>query len=80
MDAVLHINNSWMPLSFSASFLLDLVTHLQMNKIFHFKFILGARIYRPIPVAAWSKVWVCGRSLAGIVGLNPVGGMDICLL
>jgi len=30
----------------------------------------------PIPVAARSKV--CGRSLAGIVGSNPTGGMDIC--
>jgi hypothetical protein len=33
----------------------------------------------PIPVAARSKVWVCGRSLAGIVGLNLAGGMDVCL-
>ena len=24
-------------------------------------------------VAARSKAWVCGRSLAGIVGSNPVG-------
>jgi hypothetical protein len=23
---------------------------------------------------------VCGRSLAGIVDLNPAGGMDVCLL
>ena len=34
----------------------------------------------PIPVAVWSKVWVCGTSLTGIVGLNPAGGMDGCLL
>ena len=34
----------------------------------------------PIPVAARSKAGVCGRSLAGIVGLNPTGGMDVCLL
>jgi hypothetical protein len=34
----------------------------------------------PISVAARSKVWVCGRSLTGIVGANPAGGMDICLL
>ena len=27
-------------------------------------------ILAPIPVAARSKVWVCGRSLAGIVGSN----------
>jgi hypothetical protein len=33
-----------------------------------------------LPVAARSKVWVCGRSLAGIIGSNPVGGMDACLL
>jgi hypothetical protein len=23
---------------------------------------------------------VCGRALAGIVGSNPTGGMDVCLL
>jgi len=33
-----------------------------------------------IPVAARSKAWVCGRSLAGIVGSNPAGGMDVSLL
>jgi hypothetical protein len=32
----------------------------------------------PILVAARSKPWVCGRSLAGIVGSNPAGGMDVC--
>jgi len=31
-------------------------------------------------VAARSKAWVCGRSLAGIAGLNPAGCMAICLL
>jgi hypothetical protein len=31
-------------------------------------------------VAARSKVWVCGRSLAGIVGSNSAGGMDSSLL
>ena len=34
----------------------------------------------PIPVTARSKAWVCGRSLAGIVGSNPAVGMDVCLL
>ena len=33
-----------------------------------------------IPVAARSKAWVCGRSLAGIAGSNTAGGMDGCLL
>ena len=33
-----------------------------------------------IAVAAQSKAWVCGRSLAGIVGSNPAGGMGICLV
>jgi hypothetical protein len=32
----------------------------------------------PIPVAARSKAWVCGRSLAGIAGSNLAGGMDVC--
>jgi len=34
----------------------------------------------PIPVAARSKAWVCGRLLAGIVGSNPTRGMYVCLL
>ena len=34
----------------------------------------------PVPVAARSKAYVCGRSLAEIVGSNPTGGMDVCLL
>ena len=34
----------------------------------------------PIPMAARSKARVCGRSLPGIAGSNPTGGMDVCLL
>jgi len=39
-------------------------------------------LYKPLPisVAARSKAWVCGSSLAGIVGLNSGEGMDVCLL
>jgi len=38
-------------------------------------------VYRPlIPVAARYKAWVCGRSLAGIVGSNPAEGMYVGLL
>ena len=33
----------------------------------------------PIPVAARSKLWVYGRSLAGILGSNPSGIMDVCV-
>ena len=43
-------------------------------------FILGIVHCQPIPVAVRSKAWVCGRSLARIVGSNPSGGMDVCLL
>jgi hypothetical protein len=31
-----------------------------------------------IPVAARSKAWICGRSVAGLVGSNSAGGMDDC--
>jgi len=34
----------------------------------------------PVPVAARSKAWVCGCTLAEIAGSNPAGGMDACLL
>ena len=33
-----------------------------------------------VPVAARSKALVCGRSPAEIVGSNPTGGIDVCLL
>jgi hypothetical protein len=42
--------------------------------------ILHYIIYMPTPVAARSMAWVCGRSLAGILGSNPAGDMDVCLL
>ena len=29
-------------------------------------------------MAALSKAWLCDRSLAGIVGSNTAGGMDVC--
>jgi hypothetical protein len=32
----------------------------------------------PVPVAAPSKAWVCGRLAAEIVGSNPTSGMDVC--
>ena len=35
---------------------------------------------QPVPVAARSKVLVYGRASAEIVGSNPTGGMDVCLL
>ena len=34
----------------------------------------------PVPVAARSKASVYGRSPAEIVGSNPTGGMDVCVL
>jgi hypothetical protein len=34
----------------------------------------------PVPVDARTKAWVCGSSLFGIVGSNPAGDKDICLL
>jgi len=32
---------------------------------------------QPIPVAALSKAWFCGVSLAEIVGSNAAGGIDV---
>ena len=34
----------------------------------------------PIPEAARSKTWVCGRSLAEILNSNHAGGINVCLL
>ena len=35
--------------------------------------IMYPKLMGPVPVAARSKAWVCGRSLAGIVGSNLAG-------
>jgi hypothetical protein len=32
----------------------------------------------PVSVTATCNAWVCGRSLAGIAGSNPSGGMEVC--
>ena len=40
--------------------------------ISEYKYIL-VYVHVPIQLAARSKAWVCGRSLAGIVGSNPAG-------
>ena len=37
-------------------------------------------ILMPISVAARSKASICGRSLAGIAGLSPSGGIDIFIV
>ena len=34
----------------------------------------------PIPQAERFKMRVCGRPLAGIAGLNPVGDVFVCVL
>ena len=34
----------------------------------------------PVPVAAWSKAWVHGRSPTEIVGSNPTRGKEVCML
>jgi hypothetical protein len=50
-------------------------------KCLSFIFMSSSRFFLPpIPVAMRSKAWVCGRSLARIVGSNPAGVMDVCLL
>ena len=78
------------------SFILALHFHLNLcfpNSTFPFRFsesesvFIGKHPFQnslhqspPIPVAARSKAWFCGRSLAGIAGSNPAGVMDVCLL
>jgi hypothetical protein len=43
-------------------------------------FYCNVQLKMSVPVAARSKAWVCGRSTVEIVGSNPAGGMDVCLL
>jgi hypothetical protein len=36
-------------------------------------------VNKPVPVAALSKKWVCGRSPADVVDSSLDGGVDVCL-
>ena len=42
--------------------------------------IINVTFNKSVPVVARSKAWVCGRSPAKVVGSNPTGGIDVCLL
>jgi hypothetical protein len=42
--------------------------------------LLSLTCNAPIPIAARSKAWVCGRLISGTVGPNPAGHVDVCLL
>jgi hypothetical protein len=52
------------------------VMHCMHNKICYSR----VAVRQPVSVAARSEVWVCGRSLAGIAGSNPTGGVNVCVL
>jgi len=47
------------------------------SRVVYFYFVI---VMQPNPVAARSRAWVCGRSLAGIAGSNLVVGFAVCLL
>jgi len=58
------------------------VYHLEESGVDEKIYIILALINMdvPIPVAAKSKAWVCGRALSVIADSNPTGGMNVCLL
>ena len=64
----------------------SLICYLIMYPHVYIRLVMLHRIYHtnyspaPIPVAARSKAYICGRSPPEIVGSNPTGGMDVSLL
>ena len=46
----------------------------------HSVFMPSRRSWKPVPVAAPSKVQVCGRSSVETVGSNPARDVHVCLL
>jgi hypothetical protein len=53
---------------------------IRKTKIVCIYLILLVYYTLPIPGAVRSKAWVCGRSLTRIVGSNPSGGKDVCVV
>jgi hypothetical protein len=57
---------------------INIITHRSQTPQYFDRYTLSSiqihlHLIVPIPVAARSKAWVCGRSLAGITGSNPAG-------
>ena len=50
---------------------------MSLSKIIIITVIIMFTKLVPVPVS--SKAWLCGGSLTGIAGSNPVGVMDVCL-
>ena len=48
--------------------------------VLSYMFVLLLYVDWSVTVPVRSKAWVFGRPIAGIVGSNPAGGMDVCLL
>jgi hypothetical protein len=65
--------------SFLSFYLLTLSFPLISFRLFVL-FFYSICAFLPVPVAARSKAQVYGRSPAAIVGSNPTGGIDVCLL
>ena len=53
---------------------------VKCNRTLHYSKYQHLPSKLPVPVAAPSKTWVCGRSPAEIVDSNPTVGMDVRLL
>jgi hypothetical protein len=59
----------------------EILSERNLLSVFCFQHpLFNYEMCRPIPVAEWSKAWVCRRWLAGNEGSNPAGDMDICFL
>ena len=61
-------------------FLSQLISEAPNFKEYHSPVLSLVKKLKPVPVAMLSKAWVCCRSPAEIVSLNPTGGMDVFLL
>ena len=70
---------NWVQTFYTSRYMLYGVSFVRRSLIGHFEFGI-AENRMPASVAARSKAYVCGRPPAGIVGSNPTGGMDVCLL
>jgi len=60
----------------------DIYIYIYIHTYTHTYIYIYIYIYvgRPIPMAARSNAWFCGRSLAGNAGSKPTGGIGVSLL
>jgi hypothetical protein len=80
IQAIVHSAYTQTPDCWRSLYLNQPIGRFELSTGTHYNVLIRIYNYNTIYYNSLSKAWVCSRSPAGIAGLNPAEGMDVCLL